>query len=107
MTHALLRFCCFTWVGIQFGVTVTLATATLDVLTLAFLKCEENTCYSSAHHTEKHTEMVPPPIGHSSLAVLVGSQLRQGVDLEVDGDDLELLSELVQDHLNEDGWAQN
>ena len=37
------RFCCFRGVGIQFGVTVTLATATLDVLTLAFLNCEENT----------------------------------------------------------------
>ena len=31
----------------------------------------------------------------------------QGVDLETDGDDLELLSELVQNHLNADGWAQN
>ena len=51
------RFCCFRGVGIQFGVTVTLATATLDVLTLAFLNCEENTCYDSAHHTEKHTEI--------------------------------------------------
>ena len=31
----------------------------------------------------------------------------EGVDLETDGDDLYLLSELVQDHLNADGWAQN
>ena len=58
MTHALSRFCCFTGVGIQFGVTVTLATATLDVLTLAFLNREENTCYDSAHHTEKYTTSV-------------------------------------------------
>ena len=34
---SLLRFCCFTWVGIQFGVTVTLATTTLDVLTLVMI----------------------------------------------------------------------
>jgi hypothetical protein len=32
---------------------------------------------------------------------------QEGVDLETDGDDLELLSALVQDHLNADGWAQN
>ena len=57
MTHALSRFCCFTGVGIQFGVAVTLATATPNVLTLAFLNCEENTCHDSAHHTEKHTEI--------------------------------------------------
>lgn len=31
----------------------------------------------------------------------------EGVDLEEDGDDLELLAQLVQDHLNADGWAQN
>ena len=34
-------------------------------------------------------------------------QSAEGVDLETDGDDLELLSELVQHHLNADGWAQN
>ena len=51
------RFCRFGRVGIHFGVTVTLATTTLDVLTLAFLNREENTCYDSAHHTEKHTEI--------------------------------------------------
>ena len=50
------RFCCFGRVSVQFRVTVTLAAATLDVLTLAFLNCEENTCYDSAYHTEKHTE---------------------------------------------------
>ena len=56
MTHALSRFCCFTGVGIQFGVTVTLATATLDVLTLAFVNREEDTCYDSAHHTDQEVE---------------------------------------------------
>lgn len=31
----------------------------------------------------------------------------EGVDLETDGANLELLSELVQQHLNADGWVQN
>eukprot|EP01043_Picozoa_sp_COSAG02_P013772 COSAG02_NODE_557_length_20379_cov_6.688215_4_plen_96_part_00 len=67
------RFCCCRGVGFQLRVAVTLATATLDVLTLAFLSCKENTCYDSAHHTEKDTEigqskgfhmLLPPEIIH-------------------------------------------
>ena len=50
------RFCCFRGVGIEFMVTVTLATATLDVPTLAFLNCEENT---RDEHDNGHKALCP------------------------------------------------
>ena len=57
MTHALSRFCCFTGVGIQFGVTVTLATATLDVLALALLDGQQDTRHNASHDSEEHAEI--------------------------------------------------
>ena len=71
MLLLLSRFCCFGRVSVQFRVTVTLAAATLDVLALAFLDCEEDTCYDSAHHTEKHTK-----IGQSKGFQGLGFRLR-------------------------------
>ena len=58
MTHALSRFCCFTGVGIQFGVTVTLATATLDVLALALLDGQQNTRHNASHDSEEQASLI-------------------------------------------------
>ena len=62
------RFCCFGRVSVQFRVTVTLATATLDVLALALLDGQQDTRHNASHDSEEHTEVAQRKGLHIHLA---------------------------------------